>query len=176
MPLVTEISEALKPTGTSLKVKVRVRLSPVMAAVLLLVMTTVGAVVSKVYRMLYSALLASVEVFITLAIMLLSVPTSSEKPLRLKLVLPTEAVAEDQFKPPSAERYTVSLLPNASLKVPLMVWLVVLVILSVGLLPVSDDISNWVMVLDSAVAVASTVKVLLDTEDTLPATSTVYNL
>ena len=57
-----------------------------------------------------------------------------------------------------------------------MVWLVVLVILSVGLLPVSDDISNWVMVLDSAVAVASTVKVLLDTEDTLPATSTVYNL
>ena len=55
-----------------------------------------------------------------MAIMLLSVPTSSEKPLRLKLVLPTEAVAEDQFKPPSAERYTVSLLPNASLKVPLM--------------------------------------------------------
>ena len=50
VPLVTEISEALKPTGTSLKVKVSVRFSPVVAAVLLLVMVTVGAVVSKVYK------------------------------------------------------------------------------------------------------------------------------
>ena len=56
-----------------------------------------------------------------MAFKLLSMPTSSEKPLRLKLVLPVVAVAEDQFKPPSAERYTVSLLPKASLKVPLMV-------------------------------------------------------
>jgi hypothetical protein len=45
----------------------------------------------------------SVEVFITLACRLLLVPTSSEKPLRLKLVLPVVALAEDQFKPPSAE-------------------------------------------------------------------------
>ena len=52
VPLVTVMSEALKPTGTSLKVKVRVRLSPVVAAVLLLVMVTVGAVVSKVYKVL----------------------------------------------------------------------------------------------------------------------------
>ena len=52
VPLVTEISEALKPTGTSLKVKVSVRISPVAAAVLLLVMATVGAVVSKVYKVL----------------------------------------------------------------------------------------------------------------------------
>ncbi len=108
-----------------------------------------------------------------MAIMLLSVPTSSDKPLKLKVVLPVVVTAEDQFKPPSVEMYTTSLLPKASLKVPLMVWLVVLVILSVGLLPVSEDISNWVMVLESAVDVASTVKVLLDTEDTLPATSTV---
>ena len=110
-----------------------------------------------------------------MAIMLLSAPSSNDKPLKLKVVLPVVVTAEDQFKPPSVEMYTTSLLPKASLKVPLMVWLVILVILSVGLLPESDDISNWVMVLDSAVAVASTVKVLLDTVDTLPATSTVYS-
>ena len=68
------------------------------------------------------------------------------------------------------------MLPSASLKVPLMVWLVVLVILSVGLLPVSEDISNWVMVLDRLVAAAFTVKVLVLAVDKLPAASTVYNL
>ena len=68
------------------------------------------------------------------------------------------------------------MLPSASLKVPLMVWLVVLVILSVGLLPVSEDISNWVMVLDRLVAAATTVKVLVLALDKLPAASTVYNL
>ena len=52
VPLVTVMSEALKPTGTSLKVKVRVMLSPELAKVLLLVMATVGAVVSKVYKVL----------------------------------------------------------------------------------------------------------------------------
>ena len=112
-------------------------------------------------------------VFNTLAIKLLSLPTSSAIPLKLKLVLPVVASAEAQFKPPSVEMNTSSLLPRASLKVPLMVWLVVLVILSMGLLPVSYDISNWVMVLDSAVDVASTVRVLLEACDTLPARSTV---
>ena len=52
----------------------------------------------------------------------------------------------------------------------------VLVILSVGLLPLSADISNWVMVLDRLVAVAFTVKVLALAVDILPAASTVYNL
>ena len=68
------------------------------------------------------------------------------------------------------------MLPSASLKVPLMVWLVVLVILSVGLLPVSDDICNRVTLLDRLVAEAFTVKVLVLAVDKLPAASTVYNL
>ena len=56
--------------------------------------------------MLYSALLPLVEVFITLAFKVLLVPTSSEMPLRLKLVLPVLAVAAYQLEPPSAVTYT----------------------------------------------------------------------
>ena len=111
-----------------------------------------------------------------MAIKLLLTPLSKTKLLILKLVLPVVALAAYQLPPPSGDTYTVSSEVMASLSVPLMVCVACLVILSLKLMPVSADSTKRVTSLDKPVAVASTVKVLLDAVETLPATSTVYKV
>jgi hypothetical protein len=103
------------------------------------VSVAVGAVVSRTYA-LEREVPSAKEEFTTLAIKVLL--PESVAPLSEKVVLPVVAVAAVQVLPLSVETFTVCPDSNDVDKVPLTVWLAVLVMRSLALEPVSSPMTS----------------------------------
>ena len=125
------------------------------------VSVAVGAVVSRTYA-LEREVPSAKEEFTTLAIKVLL--PESVAPLSEKVVLPVVAVAAVQVLPLSVETFTVCPDSNDVDKVPLTVWLAVLVMRSLPLVPVS----SLMVIEETAGTVVSDVPVLTLTFTVVP--------